>query len=195
MDILAHSLWAAAAAKAAKRKVRISISRTVWWGIFPDLAGLGPIAVVHGLGALRSDTNFWRAFWHTQFEPVTGAGAGVLAITPTLYAATHSIFFFAACFGLFYLIRKRLIPRYGLEGRVSPVPWELSGWLLHILLDIGTHSADFYPTPFLWPFFSFKVSGIVWTNPTFAAINYGTLAIIGIVFYIHRKRKNQALGR
>lgn len=36
----------------------------------------------------------------------------------------------------------------------------LLGWPLHILIDIPTHEATFFPTPFLYPIFNLKVNGI-----------------------------------
>ena len=71
MDILAHSLWAAAAAATARRNVRVSIWRTAWWGIFPDIVSLGPIALFDGLAALENDSGFWQEFLETHYEPAT----------------------------------------------------------------------------------------------------------------------------
>ena len=44
MEIIAHGLWAAAAAIGARRSglVRIQVHRTVGWTVFPDVLAFGP---------------------------------------------------------------------------------------------------------------------------------------------------------
>src|SRR5258708_40204850 len=44
MEIVAHGLWAAAAAVTAKRATtgRVSVAWTVWWAAFPDVLAFGP---------------------------------------------------------------------------------------------------------------------------------------------------------
>ncbi len=54
----------------------------------------------------------------------------------------------------------------------------LLGWPLHILIDIPTHEAAFFPTPFLYPIFNLKINGISWARPEFLAINYLTLVFV-----------------
>jgi hypothetical protein len=41
------------------------------------------------------------------------------------------------------------------------LPWSLA-WLLHILIDIPTHSRRYWAPQFLWPFSTFTVDGISW---------------------------------
>jgi hypothetical protein len=44
MEIIAHGLWAAAGATAARKSAgaRIRVGWTVWWAMFPDLLAFGP---------------------------------------------------------------------------------------------------------------------------------------------------------
>jgi hypothetical protein len=44
MEIVAHGLWAAAAAITAKRsaEIRVHVGWTVWWTAFPDVLAFGP---------------------------------------------------------------------------------------------------------------------------------------------------------
>jgi hypothetical protein len=62
--------------------------------------------------------------------------------------------------------------------------------LLHILCDIPTHAASYFPTPFLWPFPTPFVNGVPWSTPWFMAANYGTMFIVycGLFFYFRRKK-------
>jgi hypothetical protein len=39
------------------------------------------------------------------------------------------------------------------------------GWLLHIAIDIPTHSFRYYATRFLWPVSDFRIDGIAWRTP------------------------------
>jgi hypothetical protein len=84
----------------------------------------------------------------------------------TLYGITHSLFVFAfvalACF-----IALKHVPIY------------LWAWLIHILIDIPTHSRDFLPTPFLWPLSSWHFPGISWGTPVIMIINWA-----GILFFL-----------
>ena len=54
----------------------------------------------------------------------------------------------------------------------------LLAWPLHILIDIPTHEAAFFPTPFLYPISDLRISGISWAKPEMLAINYLALLIV-----------------
>ena len=41
-----------------------------------------------------------------------------------------------------------------------------------MLIDVFTHSADFYPVPVLYPFTQRGFDGLAWNTPGFQAINY-----------------------
>jgi len=73
---------------------------------------------------------------------------------------------------------------------VRRVPWEVGGWLVHILIDIPSHSYKFYPTPFLWPFSEWKFDGWSWGAPIFMIINYSLIIGVYVLFYfVNKKRK------
>lgn len=67
----------------------------------------------------------------------------------SLYNYTHSLFVFSLIIFLVYLLN-------------GEIPIYLWSYALHILIDIPTHSREFLPTPFLWPFFDWKFPGIFW---------------------------------
>jgi hypothetical protein len=56
----------------------------------------------------------------------------------------------------------------------------LLGWWSHIVIDIFTHSADFYAAPVLYPITQRGFDGIAWNTPWFMVLNYVALACTGL---------------
>lgn len=88
-----------------------------------------------------------------------------------LYNITHSA---VVWLGVFLILKIIGLDWYALA---------FCGWGFHILLDIFTHSKDFFPTPILWPFSMFHFSGIKWMAKKFMIFNYLLLAILYLIFY------------
>jgi hypothetical protein len=66
-----------------------------------------------------------------------------------------------------------------------PERWPIiAAWLSHVVIDIFTHSNEFYPVAFLYPLSSASVNGIAWNEPWFIALNYAVLVMVwgGIIF-------------
>jgi len=180
MDFVAHSLWAAAAAKAANRRLArpLRVGWAAWWGMFPDLFAFGPQVAVMGWIRLT--------YWAQGIEPEgfgRGARHGIpgFQLSSDLYKISHGLLIFAAVFGLVWLLARR------------PV-WELLAWPLHILMDIPTHTLRFYPTPFLWPLSSYRFGGISWGAPWFIALNYGALITVFVLLRRRRRRRGGCNG-
>jgi len=134
MDILAHGLWSAAAAKAVNPRLAkpLRLRWFVLWGVFPDLFAFGPRVVAMIWLRLIMAAPPARL----PAGPGSDDGQPFLLRSWDLYQFSHSLAVFAAVFALVWIIRRR--------------PWwVLLAWLLHILIDIPTHSLRFYPTPFL----------------------------------------------
>lgn len=167
MDILSHALWSSVAAKAANKKFQnnIDIWRAGFWGAFPDLFAFTPLLLVI----------IWQVFNGANLYNLPRSGA-IGQLTGFLYPLSHSFLIFLIVFGIVSLFMRKPF-------------WEMGGWGLHILLDIGTHPADFYPTRFLWPFSDFTIGGVSWRTPEFLIINY---LLLGVFFFIFRKEKNPA---
>jgi membrane-bound metal-dependent hydrolase YbcI (DUF457 family) len=51
----------------------------------------------------------------------------------------------------------------------------LLGWWSHIVIDVFTHSADFYPVPVLYPFTQRGFDGLAWNTPWFLVLNYAAI--------------------
>lgn len=177
MDVFAHTLWAAAAARGVNLKLeadhsayRFNIGWAAFWGVIPDLFAftIPFIWVFWQRMILRHPVDFIRP----GIEP-TGTAAKMMELSHNLYNISHSVIVFAIVFGLVWALRGQPY-------------WELSAWLLHIVIDVPTHTKDFFPTPILWPVSSLKFSGISWAEPWFMAVNYGALVLVYLLLYFKR---------
>ncbi len=188
MDILAHGLWTGAATHGINKKIKkpINVWWTTFWGVFPDLFAFTIPFIWVFIQLIGNGFNVSQLPRPQDVEPVgsniISFGHGnapetvpIFQLTSLLYSISHSAVVFFILFGIVYLIYKR------------PV-WELSGWLLHILIDIPTHSYKFYPTPVFWPLSGWKFNGWPWGNVEFQAINYGAIAVVYLIIFIAKRR-------
>lgn len=178
MDIFSHGLWAGAAAKALNKregKRHVNVWAMALWGIFPDLFAF----------AIPFVWIVWSvAFGGHQFgdfggrppiaEPTGGDSLWMFQLSHHLYNISHSIFIFAIVF-------------LGVWAYFKQVRIELLGWLIHILMDVPTHSYAFFPTPIFWPFFGWEFDGISWGQPWFMVLNY-SLILLAYVLLARKKR-------
>ena len=182
MDILAHTLWANAGARGAKaiakskgnKEFKISPAWTGFFGVAPDFFAF-TIPFLIGIYNLLFNPAFEGGFGGHHIE-VNG-----FDLAAYLYQFSHSLVIFILVFILVWVIYKR--PRY-----------ELLGWALHILIDIPSHSAGFYPTPFLFPISDYKfLYGVSWANQIYMIINYSALLLVwGSIFFTKFKNKKLA---
>ena len=161
MDALAHGLWAAAAATAAQRTgVKLRVLPFALWATFPDVLAFGP-SVAAGLVLLAvRGRSVLRPGYHGPH----------LHLGISLYAVGHSLIVFGAVFGLCALIARRPV-----------LP--LLGWLMHILIDIPTHSSSYYATRFLWPLTDYGFEGVAWWTPWLLWSTYGGLALVYLLLW------------
>lgn len=149
----------------------------------------------HGLwGGVAFGRNSRRAFWQSfafgvgpdllSFGVFTvdrflrgGFGRPELGEVPEyvtpLYDVTHSFVIFAFVFAAVWAVRRKPL-------------WTMLAWPLHIFFDIFTHSTDFFPTPFLWPFVEYRFDGVSWATP---AIFFTNWALIIVSFVLWRVQK------
>jgi len=178
MDIFAHGLWAGAAGKAVniKKKAPLKLKWMVAWGIFPDFFAFAPAFIYMFASFVFPSIPRIEHPGPAHMEPATGNGLIISQFTHNLYNIGHSLLIFFFVFFIAYLIFRRPI-------------WVMGGWLLHILMDIPSHSYDFYPTPFLWPFSEFKINGFHWGTPWFMISNYSLIIIAYFILYWLKTRK------
>ena len=71
----------------------------------------------------------------------------------------------------------------------------LLGWWSHILIDVFTHSREFYAVPVLYPFSDWSFDGIAWTDPRFMVVNYVALAATYVWLFLTRHQRRGSLPR
>ncbi len=189
MDIFSHGLWAAAAAKLYnKRKNRGAQKReeapgrlrpwaAAFWGISPDLLAFTGFFLWFAVKILGGELTFADIPSHDRVEPMSPDTIPIMRITHALYSVSHSAVIFALVFAAVFLVVKLAKKR---------VPWEMGGWLIHILIDLPTHTYRYFPTPVLWPISGWRFDGVPWAEPWFLVVNY--LAIIAVFAFLRRKR-------
>lgn len=185
MDVVSHGLWAAALYKGIniKKQAAFRPGLAAWWGVFPDVFAFALPLLWLGKVLLTGELAFADIKHSHSAEGTSADSALIGSITETLYQYSHSLVVFTIVVLCLFLLRTYVLKKTGM-------PWEMGGWLLHILMDIPTHSTSFYPTPFLWPLSDVKVNGIAWGTPWFMITNVVLLcAAYGYFFVIRRKHK------
>jgi membrane-bound metal-dependent hydrolase YbcI (DUF457 family) len=154
MDIISHALWTNLIFKELPSEQR---SLTVFFGFLPDLISFSFLTVKNFIRkTLRFESDEPFEFPKYVYK---------------LYDFTHSL---VVWLGIFFVLKI-----FGLSWWIVV----FYGWGLHILLDIFTHTTEFFPTPILWPFSKFHFSGINWSNKWFMLFNYSLLLFMYLVFY------------
>lgn len=180
MDILAHSLWAGAGLAVAARYRPIStplstptVVATVVLAALPDVLHMLPIVAwwLWGDGTLATIRAYAIAV--PGQEPVVPAMVEVLS--HHLHCIMHSALVCSAVSAVVWAVR-----------RAWWIP--LWGWWSHIVIDVFTHSADYYPSPVFYPITQRGFHGVAWNEPWFMALNYAALVGVGIWLLLKRKK-------
>lgn len=162
-----------------KKKKPLKVWLAVLFGVFPDIFAFA-ISFVY-LNYLRlTGSALPFVVRPGEVEPPVQDQHPLLQFTHLLYNLSHSLFIFFIVFGLTAWYFRQ------------PV-WEMSGWFLHILMDIPSHSYAFFPTPFLWPVSDFKVDGIPWSAPVFFWTN--VLFLAAFYFLLWKAGKEKRRGK
>jgi len=179
MEILAHGLWSAAAAVGGERVVkrRISILWSAFWGIFPDVFAFSLIIGWYALKVLTGQ-DVSDLPGPIDVEPIVADRFWIVQVTSYLYLIGHSAVVFALIFALVCVMQRRVV-------------WSMLGWLLHIGIDLFTHSYAIYPSPFLFPVLLTDFKGIWWAQGWFMVINY--LALIFVYWRILKSSSRERL--
>ena len=163
MDYFAHGFWT---------YLIFHRFRWKWWalffGVLPDTASWFIFSIYNAF----TNSVQWGA-GHPDFS-------GVPNWTWTLYGISHSIIVFSIVFIIVWLFTKN-------------IQWVLIPWLLHILIDIPTHSREFLPTPFLWPLSEWRFPGFSWGVQWFMILNYSALILLYIYFFLIKPWREQRL--
>jgi hypothetical protein len=131
------------------------------FGALPDLLSFGP----HIVESLFAGT-LGRPELHTIPDYVF-----------VMYDLTHSLVVFAVVALVLWFAARDWF-------------WLIWGWALHILIDIPTHSAEFFPTPFLWPISDFMIDGISWGVVWFMIMDVTLLVAVYTWLVMRKQRQN-----
>jgi len=183
MDILAHGLWVGIGVTWARRHWPVphkAAAATVGLAVAPDLVQLAPLltAALFGNEGVRLLSAYATAL--PGLEPALPPLVAMW--THHLHCIMHSAIVAAALTAIVWAWRKALW-----------VP--LLGWWSHIVIDVFSHSADFYPSPVLYPITQRGFDGVAWNTPEFLITNYAAiaLAVAALVFTAHRSRVSTKL--
>jgi hypothetical protein len=166
MDILAHGLWAGLGVRWLARRRPVSRPQAVAavsLSVLPDVVHLAPVLAWAALGGGSAQALLDYAFAQPGGEPAMPFWVGEAA--HHLHCILHSAVIAGAVTLLLWPWRRRV-------GLV------LAGWWLHIVIDVFTHSAEFYPVPVLYPITQQGFDGLAWNTPWFMALNYLALALV-----------------
>lgn len=174
MDIAAHGLWAGiGVALLAQRRViplRTALA-AVALAMAPDLAQLLPLIVV---------AMFSSGGW-TTLAAYSSALPGMEPTMPPLVALlTHHLH----CILHSAVIAASVTLACWVFTRTLWLP--LLGWWSHIMIDVFTHSKDFYPAPIFYPFTQWGFDGLAWNTPWFLIANHVIIALV-IVWLLWRR--------
>ncbi|ODV12966.1 MAG: hypothetical protein ABT20_03080 [Rubrivivax sp. SCN 70-15] len=179
MDIVAHTLWAGfgAAWLARRRPVsRTAVAATITLAALPDVIQMLPVLGWwwFGGGSLEAVRAFAIAL--PGREPVMPEW--VTWWSHNIHCVAHSAVIAAGITLLLWAWRRTL--------------WlPLLGWWSHIVIDVFTHSADYYASPVLYPFTQRGFDGIAWITPWFMVANYLALAAAGAALFLHARRQSR----
>ena len=179
MDTLAHALWAGAGLALARRRWPITgrtVALTVALAALPDVFHLLPI-----IGAWLFGGGSLAALWAYAIA-VPGQEPAlpplVILWSHKLHCVAHSAIVAGAVTLLLWAVRRALW-----------VP--LLGWWSHIVIDVFTHSVDYYPSPVLYPITERGFDGLAWNTPWFLALNYAALFATGLWLLRHRRIEHE----
>jgi len=180
VDIISHGLWAGAAGEWLRRRsnrTEKTVAWTVAFGVAPDLVWVVPVTA-------------WSLFQPDPWRIVSEYIMATPGNEPQLPAMVNAVTHHAHCFmhsAIIALVATALA-RWLKPALLIP----LTGWWLHIAIDVPTHSSDYYAVPFLYPITYEGVDGVAWTTPWLLVLNY---AVLGLIYWLLiRSRKVRAIS-
>ena len=177
MDVIAHMLWAGAGVALLRRRRAVApgaVAAALALAAAPDLVQLLPLLGWWLLGSGSFDAVRAFAFALPGQEPALPPWVAMLA--HHLHCIAHSaVVAVAVTVALWWLRGGLWLP--------------LLGWWSHIVIDVFTHSADFYASPVLYPFTQRGFDGVAWNQPWFQLLNYLALAVTGLLLLRSSRRR------
>jgi len=165
VDILAHSLWAGLGVMALRRRLPVAATAaaaTVALAALPDVLHLLPL-----LG--------WAAWGGGAWSAVLAYALATPGQEPALPPLVQSLSHHGHCLMHSAVVAAAVTALLWVLRRGFWLP--LLGWWSHIVIDVFTHSAAFYPVPVLYPFSEWAFDGMAWNQPWMLALNYAAIAV------------------
>lgn len=177
MDVLAHSLWAGVGVALLSRRMPLSrrtAAAAITFAVLPDIMQMLPVLVWGLFGGGTFDAIRAYATALPGQEPVLPAT--VILFSHHLHCVAHSaVVAGALTISVWWLRRALWLP--------------LLGWWSHIVIDVFTHSADYYASPVLYPLTKRGFDGIAWNTPWFMMVNYLSILTVGFWLFLARRRR------
>lgn len=177
MDILAHALWAGAGVTLARRRwplTSATVATTVILAALPDVPHILPI-----MGWWLGGDGSWATV-RAYAVAVPGQEPLVPALVELWSHHLHCIMHSGLVAGVVTLACGALL-------RTLWLP--LLGWWSHIVIDVFTHSTNYYPVQVFYPLSERTFDGLAWNTPWFLVLNYVALAVTWCgLLYVWRKR-------
>ena len=177
MDILAHTLWAGAGATMLGRRRPIApatVVATMTAAALPDIVQMLPVLA-------------WWLFAGGNFDAVRAFAIALPGQEPAMPAWTTDLSHRLHCVAHSAVVAGVVTALLWAWRRTLWIP--LLGWWSHIVIDVFTHSADYYPSPVLYPFTERGFDGIAWITPWFMALNYLALLATGLGMLVAARRR------
>ena len=128
------------------------------FGALPDLASFGVYFLVL----------FFSNFQKLQYGRPSIEEIPIWVIE--LYNISHSLITAFVFISIVYFVKKDL-------------SWPMLAWPVHIIVDLFTHSIEFFPTPIFWPLSNYRFDGIPWSNIYVFITN---IILIFLIFFYRR---------
>ena len=182
MDIVAHGWWVSvgmgvAALAGHAPPDRRAVGLMLGLAVAPDLVHLLPVAV----GELQTTGSLGTVRDYALALP--GAEPTMSATVEWFTHHLHCLFHSAVVAAGVSLALRVILRRWWLP---------LLGWWSHIVIDVFTHSATFYPSPVLYPLTYQGFDGIAWNRPGFQWLNYGSLVAVTLwLFWRWRRAQHE----
>lgn len=177
MDIVAHTLWACAGVALVRRHRPVSrrvAALTILLAALPDILHLVPIAA-------------WWAFGSGTLETIRAYAVAVPgdepSLPPLVGLASHHLHCIMHSAPVALAVTMLIWALRGSPGLA------LAGWWSHIVIDVFTHSADYYAVSVLYPFTYRGFDGLAWNTPWFLLLNYASLGVAALWLWLWRTRR------
>lgn len=163
MDFIAHFLWSMVLFWGTQ------VGLAMFFGVMPDLLPFGSNMII---GRFRNKGRTYK-YPEELFEYYRLPQNQWVY---KFYNWTHSLVIWGLVF----------IAAYFIELRNGSFPYYMFAWLLHVVMDIPTHTKAFFAPQFLTPLSKFCVDGKSWAHPVIMTINYVSLTLFFVLRFVVR---------